>query len=162
MPQAHRRNVLIWRFFPTSFYNSCISWETAIEVFLCKSVNHYQLADVILCWDNSIFIYAAESAASVLPLALPHQYPDCQCTLSPVCNWGSTVMWSANICFVKCSSIRRARQLKLWDASPLRRLHRLHLEIKIKNYHWNRSAQWERLLVFESYFYFFVFLKTVK
>jgi len=41
MPQAHRKNVLIKMFFPTSFYNSCVGWETAIEVFLCKSVNHY-------------------------------------------------------------------------------------------------------------------------
>lgn len=49
MPQAHRKNVLIKMFSPTSIYNSCISWETAVKVFLCKSVNHYQLADVIRC-----------------------------------------------------------------------------------------------------------------
>lgn len=52
MPQAHSKDVLMKMFFPTCFiavFVTIASVETAIEVFLCKSVNHYQLADVIPC-----------------------------------------------------------------------------------------------------------------
>lgn len=75
--------MLIKMLFPTSFYNSCIIWEAAIEIFSCKAVNHSQSADVMLSWDSGIVIY-------ICPLCPPSGITPLPSWLSAGGNGGST------------------------------------------------------------------------
>lgn len=118
MLQAYGRNVLIKMFFPSSFYNSCIIWETAVEICLCKSVNHYQLAEVILCGDSSVLSTLLNLAA----LSSHQHYPiDVLNVTIPLAKRATEAAWW----FVKCGGITSARQRELWEA--------LLWEIEIKN-----------------------------
>lgn len=98
--------------------NSCIIWETAVEICLCKSVNHYQLAEVILCGDSSVLSTLLNLAA----LSSHQHYPiDVLNVTIPLAKRATEAAWW----FVKCGGIMSARQRELWEA--------LLWEIEIKN-----------------------------